>query len=82
MFCVMCAIYIFLNKTMKSKFCVKKCQENVLQFMFLYIIRTPLLELKSVGKKCGLYMGKDGNQYECYIANMTDNLYIFHQHTH
>ena len=28
--------------------------------MFLYIIRTPLLELKSVGKKCGLYTGKDG----------------------
>ena len=50
MFCVMCAIDIFLNKIMKSKFCVKKCQENVLQFMFLYIIRTPLLELKSVGK--------------------------------
>ena len=45
---------------MKSKFCVKKCQENLLQFMFLYIIRTPLLELKSVGKKCGLYTGKDG----------------------
>ena len=60
MFCVMCAIDIFLNKIMKSKFCVKKCQENVLQFMFLYIIRTPLLELKSVGKKCGLYTGKDG----------------------
>ena len=61
MFCVMCAIDIFLNKIMKSKFCVKKCQENVLQFMFLYIIRTPLLELKLVGKKCGLYTGKDGN---------------------
>ena len=61
MFCVMCAIDIFLNKIMKSKFCVKKCQENVLQFRFLYIIRTPLLELKSVGKKCGLYTGKDGS---------------------
>ena len=60
MFCVMCAIDIFKNKIMKSKFCVKKCQENVLLFMFLYIIRTPLLELKSVGKKCGLYTGKDG----------------------
>ena len=34
---------------MKSKFCVKKCQENVLQFMFLYIICTPFLELISVG---------------------------------
>ena len=52
---------------MKSKFCVKKCQENVLQFMFLYIIRTPLLELKSVGKKCGLYTGKDGNQKIHYL---------------
>ena len=61
MFCGMCAIDIFKNKIMKSKFCVKKCQENVLQFMFLYIIRTPLLELKSVGKKCGLYTGKDGS---------------------
>ena len=60
MFCVMCAIDIFLNKIMKSKFCVKKCQENVLQCMFLYIIHTPLLELKSVGEKCGLYTGKDG----------------------
>ena len=70
MFCVMCAIDIFKNKTMKSKFCVKKCQENVLQFMFLYIIRTPLLELKSVGKKCGLYTGKDGIQLEyIYIHN-------------
>ena len=37
----------------------KKCQENVLQFMFLCIIRTPLLEVKSAGKKCGLYTGKD-----------------------
>ena len=46
-----CVLFIFfLNKIMKSKFCAKKCQENVLQFMFLYIIRTPLLELKSVGK--------------------------------
>ena len=45
---------------MKLKFCVKKCQENVLQFMFLYILRTPPppLELKSV-EKCGLYTGKD-----------------------
>ena len=60
MFSVMCAIDIFKNKIMKSKFCVKKCQENVLQFMFLYIILTPLLELKSVGKKCGLYTGKAG----------------------
>ena len=56
----MCAIDIFFNKIMKSKFCVKKCPENVLQFMLLYIIRIPLLELKSVGKKCGLYTGKDG----------------------
>ena len=60
MFCVMCAIDILKNKIMKSNFFVKKCQENVLLFMFLYIIRTPLLELKSVGKKCGLYTGKDG----------------------
>ena len=58
MFCVMCAIDIFLNKIMKSKFCVKKCQENVLQFMFLYIIRTPLLELKSVGKKVRIIHGE------------------------
>ena len=36
MFCVMCAIDIFLNKIMKSKFCVKKCQENVLQFMIIH----------------------------------------------
>ena len=28
--------------------------------MFLYIIHTPLLELKLVGKKSGLYTGKDG----------------------
>ena len=35
---------------MKSKFCVKKkCQENVLQFMFLYIKTHTLLVLKSVG---------------------------------
>ena len=67
MFCVMCAIDIFLNKIMKSKFCVKKCQENLLQFMFLYIIRTPLLELKSVGKKCGLYTGKDGKHDHIYF---------------
>ena len=58
MFCVMCAIDIFFNKIMKSKFCVKKCQENVLQFMFLYIIRTPLLELKSVGKSADYTRGK------------------------
>ena len=72
MFCVMCAIDIFLNKIMKSKFCVKKCQENVLQFMFLYIIRTPLLELKSVGKKCGLYTVKDGTHTSIlhYIENI------------
>ena len=36
-----CVLVIFLNKIMKSKFCVKKYLENVLQFMFLYIIRTP-----------------------------------------
>ena len=70
MFCVMCAIDIFFNKIMKSKFCVKKCQENVLQFMFLYIIRTPLLELKSVGKKCGLYTGKDGTGNEGSLCRM------------
>ena len=58
MFCVMCAIDIFFYKIMKSKFCVKKCQENVLQFMFLYIIRTPLLELKSVGKSADYTRGK------------------------
>ena len=63
MFCVMCAIDIFLNKIMKSKFCVIKVPENVLQFMFLYIICTPLLEPKSVGEKCGLYTGKDGSVY-------------------
>ena len=58
MFCVMCAIDIFLNKIMKSKFCVKKCQENLLQCMFLYIIRTPLLELKSVGNSEDYTQGK------------------------
>ena len=62
MFCVMCAIDIFLNKIMKSKFCVKKCQENLLQFMFLYIIRTPPFRAQIGGKKCGLYTGKDGTQ--------------------
>ena len=75
MFCVMCAIDIFKNKIMKSKFCVKKCQENVLQFMFLYIIRTPLLELKSVGKKCGLYKGKDCMYYLLLIVLYF--LYVF-----
>ena len=63
---------------MKSKFCVKKCQENVLQFMFLYIIRTPLLELKSVGKKCGLYTGKDGIQilsHPFLCINHQENVY-------
>ena len=29
--------------------------------MFLYIIRTPILELKSAGEKCGLYTVKDGS---------------------
>ena len=37
---------------------LKKCQENVLQFMFLYIIRTPLLELKMVGKNVDYTWGK------------------------
>ena len=73
----MCAIDIFKNKIMKSKFCVKKCQENVLQFMFLYIIRTPLLELKSVGKKCGLYTGKDGS---C-MANLSKFQIVFSSST-
>ena len=76
MFCVMCAIDIFFNKIMKSKFCVKKCQENVLQFMFLYIIRTPLLELKSVGKKCGLYTGKDSILSTTYY-HVTMFIYIY-----
>ena len=43
---------------MKSKVFVKKCQENVLQFLFLYIIRTPLLELRSVGKSVDYTWGK------------------------
>ena len=38
----------------------------------------PLLELKSVGKKCGLYTGKDGNTLEgsCGIMNQNQNLTI------
>ena len=42
---------------MKYKFSVKKSQENVLQFMFLYIIRTPF-RAQIGGEKCGLYTGK------------------------
>ena len=69
MFCVMCAIDIFKNKIMKSKFGVKKCQENVLQFMFLYIIRTPRLGAQIGGEKCGLYTGKDGTHLICQHSN-------------
>ena len=29
--------------------------------MFLYIIRSLVLQLKSSGEKCGLYMVRDGN---------------------
>ena len=31
--------------------------------MLLCIIRTPLLEVKSAGKNCGLYTGKDGTVF-------------------
>ena len=58
----MCAIDIFLNKIMKSKFCVKKCQENVLQFMFLYIIRTPPFRAQIGGKKVRIIHGE-----RCYV---------------
>ena len=72
-----CVLLIFIkNKIMKSKCCVKKCQENVLQFMFLYIIRTPLLELKSVGKKCGLYTGKDGNLYVFFSIKLIKKMLL------
>ena len=45
--------------------------------MFLYIIRTPLLELKSVGEKCGLYTGKDGT-FNCN-ANLLLYKYQYHR---
>ena len=38
---------------------VSKASRKCVQFMFLYIIHSPLLQLKSVGKKCGLYTVKD-----------------------
>ena len=54
----MCAIDIFFLNYEIENFVLKKCQENVLQFMLLYIICTPLLELKSVGKKVWIIHGE------------------------
>ena len=49
----------FKNKIVKSKKCVfNKVPRNVLQFMFPYIIRTPLLELKSVEKSADYTRGR------------------------
>ena len=66
----MCANDIFWIKLWNQNFVLKSVKKNVLQFMFLYIIRTPFIELKSVGKKCGLYTGKDGIYIYIYNLNI------------
>ena len=50
----------------------KKCQEKVLQFMFLYIIR-PLRARVQIGRKtCGLYTVKDGRCFSIVICSGLD----------
>ena len=66
---VSCVLLMFFNKIMKLNFVLnlnlieinltKKCKENVLQFMILYIICTPF-RTQIDGEKCGLYTGRYG----------------------
>ena len=46
--------------------------------MFLCIIRTPLLEVKSAGENCGLYTGKDGISILSFFSKIVERIMYNH----